>query len=118
MADDEETSEKQAVKIPVGASSPAKRAVSTAVISANCVSTNIVTMSAEAAKGIANAQRLASFVGACVDCAAMPSASAKPTRVKTMPTSTESETSVRRRAAERGSVVIVERYAAKRHAAQ
>src|SRR3954471_5546918 len=118
MAAEDEMSEKHAVRIPVGASSPAKSAVSTAVISASCVSTNIVTMSADAAKGIANVQRLTSFVGACVDCDAMPSASAKPERVKTMPTRTESETSVKPRAAESGSVVIVERYSVNRHAAQ
>src|SRR5919107_4235501 len=117
MAADEETSEKHAVKIPAGASRPSKSAVSTAVISASCVSTNIVTMSADAAKGIANDQRLASFVGACVDCDAMPSASAKPARVKTIPTSTDKPTSVKPRAAESGSVVIVERYSVKRQAA-
>src|SRR5215213_1313550 len=118
MAADEETSEKHAVKIPEGAINPAKSAVSTAVISASCVSTSIVTMSADAAKGIANVQRLTSFVGACVDCDAIPSASVKPARVKTIPTSTESETSVKPRAAESGSVVIVERYSVKRQAAQ
>src|ERR1044072_4990908 len=118
MADDEETSAKHAVRIPEGASSPAKSAVSTAVISASCVSTSIVTMSADAAKGIANDHRLASLVGACVDCDAMPSASAKPARVKTIPTSTDRLTSVKPRAAESGSVAIVERYWVKRHAPQ
>src|SRR5215213_2223481 len=100
MADDDETRAKQLVSIPFGASSPAKTAVSTAVISASCVSTSIVTSRAEAAKGMANVQRLTSLVGACVDCEAMPSASAKP------------------RGAESGSAVMVARYSVKRHAPQ
>src|SRR5215204_6936696 len=107
MADDEETSAKQDVSIPPGASKPAKTAVSTAVMSASCVSTSIVTSSAEAAKGMANVQRLTSLVGACVDCEAIPSASAKPTRISASPAKTERPTSAKPRGAESGSVVMV-----------
>src|SRR5437868_11164427 len=64
MAAEEETSAKQAVSIPPGASRPAKSAVRTAVMSASCVSTSIVTRSAEAAKGMAKAQMPASLAAA------------------------------------------------------
>src|SRR3712207_7980013 len=52
-------------------------------------STSSVTSRAEAAKGTAKVQSVRSLVGACVECAAMDSATAKPTRVSRRPTRTE-----------------------------
>src|SRR3712207_9592635 len=103
MAAEDETSAKQEVSIEPGASSPAKSATSTAVINANCVSTSSVTSRAAAAKGTAKVQSETSFVGACVDCEAMDSASAKPTRMSSRPQSTEMPTRAKARRGGSGS---------------
>src|SRR6266851_6882471 len=83
--------------MPVGASKPANNAVTIPVRNASCVSTNITTNNAAAAKGMAKSQIIGSLKGAVVILPAIASLNVNPIRISAVSTTIAEPTSANAR---------------------